>query len=91
MSMRLRITILLLSLFFLGDVCEAQAQRRFGRRWRRRPESNALPAEITRDVKATLGKTAPDFTLKSADGKRTETLSSFRGDRPVALVFGSYT
>lgn len=37
------------------------------------------------------GKTAPDFTLKSVDGKRKVTLSSFAGKRPVALIFGSYT
>ena len=37
------------------------------------------------------GDTAPDFTLKSADGKKTMRLSEYRGKRPVALVFGSYT
>jgi hypothetical protein len=37
------------------------------------------------------GDVAPDFTLKSPDGKRTETLSNYRGKKPVALVFGSYT
>ncbi len=37
------------------------------------------------------GKPAPDFTLKSLDGKTQVTLSSFKGKRPVALVFGSYT
>lgn len=37
------------------------------------------------------GDIAPDFTLKSPDGKQTVTLSDFRGKRPVALVFGSYT
>lgn len=37
------------------------------------------------------GKPAPDFTLKSLDGKREVQLSSFAGKRPVALIFGSYT
>ena len=37
------------------------------------------------------GDVAPDFTLKSPDGKSTVTLSQFRGQKPVALVFGSYT
>jgi cytochrome oxidase Cu insertion factor (SCO1/SenC/PrrC family) len=37
------------------------------------------------------GDAAPDFTLKSLDGKTTTKLSSFRGKKPVALVFGSYT
>ena len=40
---------------------------------------------------ATEGKTAPDFKLKSLDGKRTVRLSSFSGTKPVALIFGSYT
>ena len=38
-----------------------------------------------------LGQPAPDFTLKTADGQGSITLSSFRGKRPVALTFGSYT
>jgi Ca2+-binding EF-hand superfamily protein len=38
------------------------------------------------------GEAAPDFTLPFAkDSKKTVTLSSFRGKRPVALIFGSYT
>ncbi len=37
------------------------------------------------------GDIAPDFTLKSPDGKQTVTLSDYRGKKPVALVFGSYT
>jgi hypothetical protein len=37
------------------------------------------------------GDMAPDFTLPSPDGKRKVTLSEFRGKKPVALVFGSYT
>ncbi len=39
-----------------------------------------------------VGKMAPDFELPRADdSKKTVKLSSFRGDRPVALIFGSYT
>ena len=37
------------------------------------------------------GDLAPDFELKTLDGKRTVKLSSFRGKKPVALIFGSYT
>ena len=37
-----------------------------------------------------VGDPAPDFTLKSQHGEEV-TLSSFRGQRPVVLVFGSYT
>jgi hypothetical protein len=35
--------------------------------------------------------TAPDFTLPLLDGSGAVTLSSFRGVRPVVLIFGSYT
>ncbi len=39
-----------------------------------------------------VGEVAPDFTLRHADDpSRSVTLSSFRGDKPVALIFGSYT
>ena len=37
------------------------------------------------------GQQAPDFTLPTADRKASVTLSSHRGQRPVVLVFGSYT
>jgi hypothetical protein len=38
-----------------------------------------------------VGQTAPDFDLKTADGKQTIRLSSFRGRKPVVLIFGSHT
>ena len=38
-----------------------------------------------------VGQAAPDFDLSSADGTRRVRLSSFRGQRPVALVFASLT
>jgi len=37
------------------------------------------------------GDTAPDFTLRTVDKTAQVTLSSFRGSKPVVLVFGSYT
>jgi hypothetical protein len=37
------------------------------------------------------GDQAPDFKLKTPDGKQQVALSDFRGKRPVALIFGSYT
>jgi len=37
------------------------------------------------------GDLAPDFRLPSLDHKSTVQLSSYRGSRPVVLVFGSYT
>ena len=37
------------------------------------------------------GQMAPDFTLMPPDGGKPVTLSSFRRNLPVALIFGSYT
>lgn len=37
------------------------------------------------------GNPAPDFTLSAHDHASRVTLSSHRGQRPVVLVFGSYT
>ena len=36
-----------------------------------------------------IGDTAPDFELKTADRTSAVRLSSFRGQKPVVLVFGS--
>jgi hypothetical protein len=38
-----------------------------------------------------VGDTAPDFTLPLLDHSGSVTVSSFRGTKPVVLVFGSYT
>lgn len=38
-----------------------------------------------------IGDPAPDFNLKTLDKSSHVQLSSFRGDKPVVLVFGSYT
>ena len=45
----------------------------------------------TKPTGPTVGTLAPDFTLSSPDGASRTTLSDFRGQRPVALIFGSYT
>ncbi|PYV35028.1 MAG: hypothetical protein DMG22_03780 [Acidobacteria bacterium] len=38
-----------------------------------------------------VGDSAPDFDLPTADKKARVHLSEFRGQRPVVLIFGSYT
>ena len=38
-----------------------------------------------------IGDAAPDFELSDAKGASRVRLSQFRGQRPVALVFGSFT
>ena len=37
------------------------------------------------------GDLAPDFSLRDVDGGHAVRISDFRGKKPVALVFGSYT
>jgi hypothetical protein len=38
-----------------------------------------------------VGEMAPDFSLHTVDKKSLVQLSSLRGEKPVVLVFGSYT
>ena len=38
-----------------------------------------------------VGDIAPDFELHDVRGEASVRLSSFQGDRPVALIFGSFT
>lgn len=37
------------------------------------------------------GDIAPDFTLHDITGAEAITLSDYRGKKPVALIFGSFT
>jgi len=37
------------------------------------------------------GDQAPDFELHDTNGQNPVRLSDFRGKRPVALIFGSFT
>ncbi|NOZ24137.1 MAG: redoxin domain-containing protein [Planctomycetes bacterium] len=47
--------------------------------------------DFRRDVTLKVGDPAPDFNLKRLHDKGKVRLSSFRGKRPVVLIFGSYT
>jgi hypothetical protein len=58
----------------------------------RRPAAKAAPAiERPQDGLLREGDMAPDFQLKSVDGKADVRLSNFRSKQPVVLIFGSYT
>jgi hypothetical protein len=46
---------------------------------------------FVRDGKVQVGDPAPDFDLPTADHLNRVRLSSFRGSKPVILIFGSYT
>ncbi len=38
-----------------------------------------------------VGDVAPDFELRDVNGENPVRLSDFRGQKPVALIFGSFT
>ena len=51
-----------------------------------------MPAQKELNTNAPkMGDMAPDFTLYDVEGQNSVTLSNFRGKKPVALVFGSFT
>ena len=84
-----------------GSVALAMMQtpERFGAFMKRMPAPvvwGALPAKRmwlwARRGDLAEGDPAPDFNLRmTQDRARRVALSSYRGDRPVVLVFGSYT
>ena len=56
------------------------------------PLRQAMEAVVLRDEMGPgVGETPPDFNLKRMGSEERVRLSSFKGRRPVALVFGSYT
>ena len=81
-SLAVAITILMCVIFLAPD-CLAQGDRERKRKKRRgmRSDKNALK----------VGEIAPNFKLKSLDGKSETELSEFKGKKPVVLIFGSYT
>ncbi len=52
-----------------------------GRNWQKRYDKMA----------PRVGDPAPDFELLDVDGTNKVKLSDFRGEMPVALIFGSFT
>jgi len=46
---------------------------------------------LARAGKLKAGDPAPSFVLPTADRQSSISLASFRGQRPVVLIFGSYT
>ena len=78
-------------------VLMSQPPRRFGRfmRYFPMPAMMLVPFvpmwNIARRGRIEVGEDAPDFSLSTVDRSTEIRLSTFRGDRPVVLVFGSYT
>jgi hypothetical protein len=86
-------------LFSTVTAAMLQPPERFGAFMKRMPPAlvwGGLPASRmwtwARRGRLGEGDTAPDFDLRTAqDRTRRVTLASYRGQRPVVLVFGSYT
>ena len=56
----------------------------------RLPNWETTKALMLREAPA-VGEEAPDFTLETRGGGESIRLSRFEGDRPVVLIFGSWT
>lgn len=82
------------------SICEAQSpgrnmqrdgQKQGGRRGQQRQRGRRPGRQADDGASLVKGELAPDFKLKSLDGKSETKLSQFRGKKPVILFFGSYT
>lgn len=62
-------------------MAETIKNRREARAWQARYDKNA----------PRVGDIAPDFELGDVNGENPVRLSDFRGERPVGLIFGSFT
>jgi hypothetical protein len=50
-----------------------------------------LRYDLRKDGVLKVGDLAPDVELNALDGVRRENLSDHMGDRPLLLIFGSFT
>jgi hypothetical protein len=86
------------ALFTVVLVAMSQPPKRFGQFMKHAPQAliwAALPGQRmwlwARSGSLQEGDAAPDFTLSTYDHQSRVVLASHRGQRPVVLVFGSYT
>jgi hypothetical protein len=59
--------------------------------WAQQPGRPKRPTPEEREGRLRPGDPAPDFRLKMRGAPNYVQLSSFRGGKPVAIVFGSFT
>ena len=89
--------VLYVAAFAAMFVVMCQPPQRFGQimAYFPMPAMSLFPFEamwnVARGGTTRVGEMAPDFDLPTIDRKTRVRLSSFRGKRPVVLVFGSYT
>jgi hypothetical protein len=84
-SNRLSLSMGLVALFLLVATSAQAQQDRRARQGQRQGMMEMEPGALR------VGDVAPTFTLKSLDGESETALASFRGEKPVVLLFGSYT
>lgn len=97
--LKVLLVLALLYALLVGAVLWAMVQPpdRFGRIVARSPKFlfMVIPFQplwfYARGGTLNVGDPAPDFSLETPDKSARVQLSSFRGDKPVVLVFGSYT
>lgn len=65
--------------------CASSERKRMNRRM------GEIPEKYKNDGAPQVGDVAYLFKLKTVEGDREVDLASFKGDRPVAIFFGSYT
>ncbi len=58
---------------------------------RMRARMGEIPEKYKNDGAPQVGDVAYLFKLKTVEGDKEVDLASFKGDRPVAIFFGSYT
>jgi hypothetical protein len=89
----LRLTIALGALVAVPAKSQTDPGRSSRRRSEPRSDESQLESDRNRGAPRApaVGEAAPDFTLKTPDGKQTITRSKFQADRPLVLIFGSFT
>ena len=50
-----------------------------------------MESVVARDEKPHVGDVPPDFRLKQMGSEERVQLSKFKSQKPIALIFGSYT
>ncbi len=57
----------------------------------KRPPNWEHTKKLMQRTAPAVGQAAPDFSLAAVDGKSSLTMSRHHGDRPLVLIFGSFT